>query len=191
MAFPPSRLDADQIIQLVFDEPNQRLRVDTQVTATFAGPQEVVISHVDDSIKVGDGVDLLAVNADGSINANTTIVEASTDQELLNYSEISSVGSGSEVLILAYTVPAAKVFRLHRIEVSGNNLAEFRVRINTAPKAKKLTWWGDFNETFDFIASPGRGLKLVAGDIITTTVLHNSTSLGDFNASIQGQLADS
>ena len=37
-------------------------------TVEFSQPQEVVISHLDDSIKIGDGVDLLAVNTDGSIN---------------------------------------------------------------------------------------------------------------------------
>lgn len=36
---------------------------------TFTNPQEIVISHSDDSIKIGDGTDLLAINADGSINA--------------------------------------------------------------------------------------------------------------------------
>lgn len=40
---------------------------------TFTNPQEIVISHTDDSIKIGDGTDLLAVNADGSINANVAV----------------------------------------------------------------------------------------------------------------------
>lgn len=33
---------------------------------------EVDLSHVDDSVKIGDGTDFLAVNADGSINAVVT-----------------------------------------------------------------------------------------------------------------------
>lgn len=37
-------------------------------TVTFTNPQEIIISHADDSIKIGDGTDLLAINADGSIN---------------------------------------------------------------------------------------------------------------------------
>lgn len=41
-------------------------------TVSFTTPQEIVINHVDDSIKVGDGTDLLAVNSDGSINVGIT-----------------------------------------------------------------------------------------------------------------------
>lgn len=40
---------------------------------TFTNPQEIIISHTDDSIKIGDGTDLLAINADGSINANVAV----------------------------------------------------------------------------------------------------------------------
>lgn len=36
---------------------------------------EVDLSHVDDSVKIGDGTDLLAVNADGSINAVVTATD--------------------------------------------------------------------------------------------------------------------
>jgi hypothetical protein len=42
-------------------------------SVTFTNPQEIVISHTDDSIKIGDGIDLLAVNSDGSINANVAV----------------------------------------------------------------------------------------------------------------------
>jgi hypothetical protein len=36
---------------------------------------EVDLSHVDDSVKIGDGTDLMAVNADGSINAVVTATD--------------------------------------------------------------------------------------------------------------------
>lgn len=45
-------------------------------TVQFSTPQEIVISHLDDSIKIGDGVDFLAINADGSINANIAAFSA-------------------------------------------------------------------------------------------------------------------
>lgn len=46
-------------------------------TVTFSNPQEIVISHADDSIKIGDGTDLLAVNADGSINVKGGVISTS------------------------------------------------------------------------------------------------------------------
>lgn len=54
MPFPPiSRLDYEQVIPLVLDEAERRLRVDAEVTAIIAGPQEVIISADDDSIRLG------------------------------------------------------------------------------------------------------------------------------------------
>ena len=41
-------------------------------TVQFSTPQEIIISHLDDSIKIGDGTDFLSINADGSINSVVT-----------------------------------------------------------------------------------------------------------------------
>ena len=46
---------------------------------------EVDISHVDDSIKIGDGTDFLEVNADGSINA----VVSATDLDIRDLSNLT------------------------------------------------------------------------------------------------------
>ena len=51
---PYSQLDANAIFQRVFDEINDRLRVDAAVTVTL-GTVEVIITDVNDSIKIGDG----------------------------------------------------------------------------------------------------------------------------------------
>lgn len=51
----PSLLDPGQIIKRAFDGTEDRLRVDAEVTATIVGPQEVIISDTDDSIKIGNG----------------------------------------------------------------------------------------------------------------------------------------
>lgn len=70
----PSLLDQNQILQRVYDEANDRLRVDTSATIE-AGQMEVSINHVDDSIKIGDGTDFLLVNPDGSLS--TKILDSS------------------------------------------------------------------------------------------------------------------
>jgi hypothetical protein len=67
-----SFLDGFQILQHAYDDATQRLRVDALITANISGAQEIIISHVDDSIKVGDGTDFLAIDADGSANVRIT-----------------------------------------------------------------------------------------------------------------------
>lgn len=49
----PSLLDSGQIIKAVYDESSNKIRVDAEVT--LPDNQEIVISHVDDSIRIGDG----------------------------------------------------------------------------------------------------------------------------------------
>lgn len=65
-------------------------------SASFAGNIDVNLSHLapnPDSVRIGDGVDLLAINADGSIN--TQVAKSST-------SDVTSVaGSVSNVTLLA------------------------------------------------------------------------------------------
>lgn len=64
-----TKLDASQIIQQSFDEQNDRLRVDAEVTAVISGPFEVAIDDTTDSIKIGDGSGTyLGINSDKSIN---------------------------------------------------------------------------------------------------------------------------
>ena len=66
-----SSLSQEQILQRVFEESGDRLRVDTEATIT-AGSFEIAIDHTEDSIKIGDGTDLLVINADESIGVQAT-----------------------------------------------------------------------------------------------------------------------
>jgi hypothetical protein len=70
-------LDANQVIQSVYDTTENALRVNTQATIT-AGAMEVAIDASTDSIKVSDGTDVLEINPDGSINVVTTLSPSSS-----------------------------------------------------------------------------------------------------------------
>lgn len=52
-----SHLDQQQILQALYDEASNRLRVDAELTASIIAPPglEVAISDIDDSIKIGNG----------------------------------------------------------------------------------------------------------------------------------------
>lgn len=69
-----SNLDQQQIIQRAFDELTDRLRVDTAVSIQN-GQAEVLITHEDDSIRLGDGTSLItSTNVAGkqSLDVNVT-----------------------------------------------------------------------------------------------------------------------
>lgn len=80
--FPYTNLDADQVLKQSFDETNDRLRVDAEVTAVVPGPFEVIISDTTDSIQIGNGTgNKLAINNDGSTNTKTlnTLITSAFD----------------------------------------------------------------------------------------------------------------
>lgn len=66
-----TKLDANQVLKRAFDDSNDRIKVDAEITATL-GTVEVVINHTNDSIRLGDGTDLTNVTAAGELNVLAT-----------------------------------------------------------------------------------------------------------------------
>lgn len=65
-----TKLDSTQVIRRVYDEDENRLRVDAEVTATI-GKVVVDISAADgDNIAISDGINTAVVNPDGSLDVN-------------------------------------------------------------------------------------------------------------------------
>ena len=127
-----------------------------------------------DKTRIWDGSDYLAINADGSIN--TQVAAASVEAQ---YAEVSSVPSSSLTSVLSYT--AIDDGYLKSVHVSGTNVAEYRIRINAVNKAKLRTYFTEYNASLHF----GQGLAISAGDSVNVQVIHTSTDLGDFNATIE------
>lgn len=199
-----TRQDFAQVIKLVYDEALNRLRVDMGANITLGGELEVSIDAASgDNIAISDGTDTLAINADGSINVNfppSAAIEITdgTDNLAINadgsinvvlsgsatvvdtYNEISSVVSSALTTIVSYTVLTAG--KLKQINVSGTNIAEYRIELNSTVIDKKRTYFGsalnaDFNYDDGIIVSPA--------DTVVVKVVHTRPSTGDFNGRIQ------
>lgn len=59
-----NKIDASQVLQSVYEEDGNRLRVNAELVA--GGTTEVIISHEDDSIRIGDGTNLITATTVGS-----------------------------------------------------------------------------------------------------------------------------
>ena len=173
-----SILDPGQVLKDAHSAANNSLRVSLTDTS-------LAINHAQDSIKVGDGTDLLAVNSDGSINVVTTT--DNPDEEIVSeFSSISSVISGSNTTLLTYTVPLVKTGYLQRIEIGGNNIGTYEIYFNSVLSGRKRTYFGgSLSDVFNFEGGIKRGFKLLAGTIVQLKVLHNRPYLGDFEARLQ------
>lgn len=140
-----------------------------------------------DSVRIGDGTDLLAINPDGSIDV---VIGEDTDESHINeFNEVLAVSNGVDTDLITYTVPIGETLFLSRIDVSGENIARFEVQLDTDVIARKRTYFsGPLNETFDFTQSGKRGYQINAGKVIKVKVLHGRPMAGDFEARIQGIL---
>lgn len=155
---------------------------------------EVQLSHQDnvpdvgdvaDSVQVGDGVEILAINPDGSINVAISPIPPGNFAPTSTYGEVSSVANSTLTTVTSYTVPAMKTASLETVSVSGSNIATYQVEINATVVDKKYTWFGgNLSEFFDFKTASGGSKQLTAGDIVRVRVIHSRSMVGDFNAKI-------
>lgn len=138
------------------------------------------------------GVNIANVDVDGALKVSGSFVPAAPSGVVLSlFAETLGVGSLTTATLLSYTVPALKVLYLTRIDVSGNNIAKYDVLLDAVVAARKRTWMGSpLNESFDFNESLARGVKLLAGQTLEVKVLHERPYVGDFEARLQGVLAD-
>ncbi len=116
-------------------------------------------------------------------------IAANTSGNLLGegknyYSTALAVPSGGSVDVVTHTVPIGKTLSVLRAEFSGNNIANYELKINGIVVAKKRTWFGtDISGSMVF---DGVGLKAIAGDIVKLTVENFRPDIGDFEARIFG-----
>lgn len=150
---------------------------------------EILISHLDDSIRIGDGTNLATITQVGSKYAlDVNIVNNSSISNYINkYAEITGVASGISTQIDSYTVPTGKKAFLQRVDLNGNNIAEYTISVNSSPVGKRTTYFTLLSSTVDFNSSIEAlpGMQLLAGDIVKVEVLHNRSFVGNFNSRLQ------
>lgn len=177
--------DADNIAIRNSTNSNELLiNNDGSINTNINGEVSIELDAADgDNVAISDGTDTLSVNTDGSINVVTTYVANLTEQNY--FGEVSSVASGVETTILSYTVPVGVSSYIHYVEASGTNIAMFTVYNNGSPIAKKWSIYTKLDVDYTFASPTTKGVKFLAGDVITIKALHNRSSLGDFSARLQ------
>lgn len=185
---PYTQLDSGQVIQQVFDESTDSLRVNANVTANIDADLGVEIDAADgDNIAIAneDGSKKVTVTTVASKNALDVnivggVVSGTAATQLSSYDEITGLASGIEQTIVSFT--AAADCKLVKIDVSGTNIATYDVRLNSSLIDRKRTYFGNsLNEAFNFRS----GLNVPSGQTVEVSVYHNRPSMGDFNARIQ------
>jgi hypothetical protein len=168
--------------QVAVEDPNTGAHIRVETNGSINANVEVSAAD-GDSVAISDGTDTLAINADGSINVNVTSGSAETVK--IFYNEVTAVASSTLTTIITFTAAGGVTTYLQKIEVSGTNIAQYTVEINSVVKDKKRTYFGNsLNEQFVYSIN-SKGLPLAVGDVVTARVVHLRPNVGDFNSRIQ------
>lgn len=95
----------------------------------------------------------------------------------LIHDEAALVGANIETAILTVNASTEQV-RVMKIDCSGENIAHFKVKVDSVVKCNKRSWFGNFNQTFDFDS----GLVLEVGQSLVVSVIHTRSSACNFEA---------
>lgn len=150
-------------------------------STTTIGALEVAVSAANDSIKISDGTDTLAVNADGSLNVSLSGSLASVDTVItgLNeyeYNEEIGVAIGATVTAVTYTFGAN--YKLRKINCTGDNLAIWTVVLDGDDIDKRRSNFTNLNCDFDYET----GITMPSGSTLEVKVTNSGNSIGEFSA---------
>jgi hypothetical protein len=211
-----TKLDADQVLRRAYDEPNNRLRVDAQVTATIGSVDVIIDAATGDNIAISDGTDVLNINSDGSINVNVDNISISHIDDSIKIGDgtdflaVNSDGSINVNLVSSSSSPGLTKFYNEVFSVASG--VETTLITFTAPalgfKLSRVSCGGGnvaifkikvngvtfetrrtwwMGFTTDFIfENVTNAINLSSGDILTVTVLHNRPSLANYEVSLYG-----
>ena len=184
--------DANQVIRSVYDINKNALRVNIEGSLTIGDGIEVVIDHANDSIRLGDGTNLTTTTTVGpDVGLDVNIINPiqileDTVASVNKYGEAASVPSSTETTIVSHTASVGVSTFLQRVSCSGQNIAEYRVKVNSVEIDLLRTNFGDdLNTEFKFVGQDNRGFPLSPGDLVQITVVHARGSAANFNSRIQ------
>jgi len=156
------------------------ITVDGSVTVSATDLDIRDISHTTDSIKVGDGTDLLAVNADGSINV---VVGGSSGTAIVDTDESSLASAASDNH--DYTASGG-AFKPYKVQVSGESIATFEILTGPSgtlvSRGKVRTSVEHPNAEFEF----PEGFSIADTQIVRVTRTNDSNKTHVVNSTIIG-----
>jgi hypothetical protein len=140
---------------------------------SYIGDGTLVVNDGSFDLSISNGVDLVK----GLFPSKVLVNQSGTT--LIEYSEVTSVASGIETIVVTKTTAVAK--KLTKIVCGGSNIALFTLNIDGAMVAKCRTNFGSLlaNE-LDF----GSGIDVASGKTIELKVLHSRPYVGDFEGSL-------
>src|SRR5690606_35163992 len=143
-------LDANQVIRSVYDASTNSLR--TTGGGGGSGPIEVIIDQSTDSIRLGDGTNLITGTTYGSKTGLDVNIITPNVITVNKFNSVNSVVANNETVIVSHTAIAGKQTFLQKVSMSGQNIAEYTIKKNSIAIERKRTYFGgNLNAEVDFV----------------------------------------
>jgi hypothetical protein len=156
-----SPLDFTQVLRSAYDDAKNRIRVDAEFSATI-GTIEVIIDHTNDSIRLGDGTDLVTTTTVGS--------DVGLDVNIINGSIDVNVSGISIPVITNISIPTSGEFS----HVFPSTTKQFLFQVRGGAKSQIAFVAGDTVTKFYTVRS-GSSLLVKKLDLTTTLTLYFKT----------------
>jgi len=134
------------------------------------------LTHVSDSVKIGDGTDFLAINADGSINTVEAAVAGIAD-----YNTAAAVAGGGSS---THTYTSTGNFYLTGVESSGSGKAKIVLSVNGVTKLTQFNSTSTPNMSAEF----KKPLLVTVGQTVTVVRTNRDNQAQDLYSTVMGFL---
>jgi hypothetical protein len=102
-------------------------------------------------------------------------------ERLLEFGEIFSLASSATTELLNITVPAQEIYVIGNIMCSGNRIAIYEFLVDDVVKARRRTWFSNFNAEFNFTKA-----DFTENINLKVRATNNDSKTGDFEATLSG-----
>lgn len=124
---------------------------------------------------VNDEIAVRVVVADGAGQTPIGLFKGS-----VAFNEVTAVSSNTETTIISLVVSPAMESYITSVFATGSSDGVYRLKIDGVTSAIRRTAWTERNAEFKF-----NSLRLIAGQTLTVTVIHNELPDQDFSTDIE------
>ncbi len=173
-----------------------KINADGSIDANITNGLELNIDQSNDSVRIGDGVNLATTTTLQSktgldVNLLNPTITATTKQvpvgpTKLTYGTITGVNVGITSTIVNYTAPSGQAqYYLQKVYISGDQNSSYILYKNSDILIKTRMAHTQFSQTMDLNTASSFGIILAPGDVVRIDATNGGVGSGTFDATLQ------
>lgn len=156
---------------------------------------DVQINHASDSVRLGDGTNLLTSTLEGGkraldvslVNPNLSgsFTQAPAGATVLEYGNVPSLAIGGTTTVVSYIVGMGDERYVQKVYVSSTQVATFVFKLNGNTILTTRMNPTNFSQTMDFSTGSAFGIHMLPGDVVAVEATNDGNAIAEVNSTIQ------